>query len=90
MNLSGAALAPMDMSMANIISHAIIGDELANQLDHLVLLSLETTDVDNNIFDKRTVRQFLSDRKLKNWEAVLERWPCFTRNCAVDLQIGNS
>ena len=88
MNLSGAALAPMDMSMANIISHSIIGDELANQLDHLILLSVETADVDHNIFEKRTVSQFLSKRKLKNWQTVLERWPCFTKNCAIDLQIG--
>ena len=88
MNLSGAALAPMDMSMANIISHAIISDELANQLDHLVLLSLETADIDHNIFEKRSVRQFLSERKLKNWQTVRERWPCFTKDCAIDLQIG--
>ena len=88
MNLSGgAALAPMDMSMANIISHALIGDELANQLDHLVLLSLETTKVDSDIFEKRKVRKFLEKRKLKDWEEVAQRWPCFTKDCAINLQI---
>jgi hypothetical protein len=89
MSLSGAALAPMDMSMANIITHALIGDELANPLDHLVLLSIETEDADKTLFEKRSVRQYLEERKLKDWEEVLESWPCFTKNCAIDLQIGS-
>ncbi|MGH1439876.1 MAG: hypothetical protein ACRBBR_07200 [Cellvibrionaceae bacterium] len=88
MTLSGgAALAPMDMSMANIVSHSLIGDELANQLDHLVLLTIETTPVDTNIFEKRSVRQFLEKRRLKGWEEVNKRWPCFTKDCAINLQI---
>ncbi|MGH1485549.1 MAG: hypothetical protein ACRBCI_04960 [Cellvibrionaceae bacterium] len=88
MSLSGAALAPMDMSMANIITHSLIGDDIANALDHLVLLSIETEATDKNLFQKRSVRKFLEQRKLKDWEEVLKRWPCFTKDCAVDLQIG--
>lgn len=88
MTLSGGvALAPMDMSMANIISHELIGDELANQLDHLVLLTIETTPVDSTIFEKRSVRQFLEKRRLKGWEEINKRWPCFAKDCAIHLQI---
>lgn len=89
MHLGGAPLAPMDMSMANIITHALLGDELANQLDHLVLLSVETADADKGVFEKRNVRQFLEKRRLKNWHEVLKRWPCFTKDCAIDLQMGS-
>jgi len=88
MTLSGGvALAPMDMSMANIISHGLIGDELANQLDHLVLLTIETTTVDANIFEKHSVKLFLETRRIKGWEDVNQRWPCFTKDCAINLQI---
>ncbi|MFT6387092.1 MAG: hypothetical protein ACJAUP_000462 [Cellvibrionaceae bacterium] len=88
MNLSGgAALAPMDMCMANIISHALIGDKIANQLDHLVLLAMETTKIDAGIFEKQNVRSFLEKRKAKDWEEITKRWPCFTRDCAINLQI---
>ncbi len=88
MNLSGGvALAPMDMSMANIISHELIGDELANQLDHLVLLTVETTDVDKTIFEQETVKRCLEKRRLNGWQQVNENWPCFAKDCAVHLHI---
>lgn len=88
MSLSGgAALAPMDMSMANIIGHALIGDELSNQLDHLVLLTVETTGADKSIFEKRSVRKFLETRRLKGWQQVNERWPCFAKDCSINLQM---
>jgi len=86
--LSGAALAPLDMSMANIISYAIIGDEQSNSLDHLVLLSLETEPKDENVFEKRSVRKYMQQRKLDGWSDVIENWPCFTKDMAVLLQIG--
>lgn len=86
--LSGAALAPLDMSMANIISHSIIGDEQANALDHLVLLSVETEQRDDGIFEKRSVRQYMQQRKLNGWGDVLKKWPCFTQDMSVLLQIG--
>jgi len=86
--LSGAALAPLDMSMANIISYAIIGDEQANALDHLVLLSLETETKDQSVFEKRSVRKYMQKRKLDGWSDVHEKWPCFTKDIAVLVQIG--
>lgn len=88
MNLSrGVALAPMDMSFANIIAHELIGDELANQLDHLVLLTVETATVDTSIFTKEPAKSCLEKRRLRGWQQVNEQWPCFGKDCAVHLQI---
>ncbi len=89
MSLSSVALAPIDMSMTNIVSHALIGDELANQLDHLVLLSVETTTSDKQVFEEEEVKFLVEKRKVEGWEDVLKRWPCFTENFSSDLQIGN-
>lgn len=85
---SGAALAPLDMSMANIISYGLIGDEQANALDHLVLLSLETEQADKGVFEKRSVRKYMQQKKLAGWSDVLDKWPCFTKDMSVLLQIG--
>lgn len=88
LTLSGAALAPLDMSMANIISYAIIGDEQANALDHLILLSLETEPKDESVFERRSVRKYMQKRKLDGWSDVLKNWPCFTKDMSVLLEIG--
>ena len=88
MNLGGAALAPMDMSTANLIALALIGDDFANQLDHLVLLTVETTAADKTVFEQDNVRRFMEQRRFKGWDDVLKAWPCFTKDCGVDLQIG--
>lgn len=88
LTLSGAPLAPLDMSMANIISHSIVGDDQANALDHLVLLSIETENINGDIFEKRSVRKYMQKRKLDGWSDVLQNWPCFTKDMAVLLQIG--
>ena len=88
MSLGGATLVPKDMSTANIICHTLIGDKMANSLDHLVLLSLETTECDKDVFNKPEVKSFMAERRFKGWQEVLDRWPCFTKDCGVDLQLG--
>ena len=70
--LSGGALIPMDMNMANIITHTLLGDESANQLDMLVLLSVETTAANAAIF-KTTYSGLLQARRFQGWGDVLER-----------------
>ncbi len=89
MSLTSIPLAPVDMSMTNIVSHALIGDELANQLDHLVLLSVETTESDKKVFEQEEVKFLIEKRKIEGWDDILKRWPCFTKNFSGDLQIGN-
>ncbi len=84
----GHPLSPFDISMDNIICHALIGDELANQLDHLVLLSLETTVSDRSVFDQPEVIKSLEKMSQDNWQAVKKKWPCFTNDLSINLQIG--
>lgn len=90
MSLSGGVpLAPMDMSMANLIGHTLIGDELANQLDHLVLLTIETTKVDNTVFEDNKVKKQLEEHRLTGWAQVSERWPSFTKDCSLHLNLNS-
>lgn len=84
----GYPLSPLDISMDNIICHALIGDELANQLDHLVLLSLETTVSDKSVFDKPEVIKILIEMSENSWQRVKDKWPCFTNDLSINLQLG--
>lgn len=88
LGIVNAPLAPLDMSMANIICHNIIGEENAAALDHLVMMSVELSDVDLSLFDQNTVQEFFKQRQLHGWQSVLERWPCFTKDMSVLLEIG--
>ena len=78
----------MDISMDNIICHGLIGDELASQLDHLVLLSMETTISDKSVFNQPETQQLLEQMRQGNWIDVKERWPCFNNDLSINLNIG--
>ena len=71
----GHPLSPLDISIDNIVCHALIGDELANQMDHLVLLSLETTEADNAVFDQPDVIAKLRQMRADSWQIIKNRWP---------------
>jgi hypothetical protein len=89
-NLIGVPLSPMDTSMDNIICHALIGDELANQLDHLVFLTLETTPSDKSVFKQPQTLKYLEQIRADDWRQVRRRWPCFTNDLSALLSIAGS
>lgn len=89
MSISSTPLTPMDIGMDNIVCHAIIGDEIANQLDHLVLLALETTIADKTVFEQPETQVFLERIRKDNWKGVKERWPCFSNDLSANLLIGD-
>jgi hypothetical protein len=88
-NISPSPLSPMDISMDNIICHALIGDELANQLDHLVLLTIETTSSDKSVFEQPDTQQFLERISQDSWRETKQRWPCFNNDLSITLHIGD-
>jgi hypothetical protein len=86
--ISAIPLSPLDISMDNIICHALIGDELANQLDHLVLLTIETTVSDKSVFEQPQTQQFLKQQSQNKWKHTKQRWPCFNNDLSINLNIG--
>ncbi len=89
-SISPAPMSPMDISMDNIVCHALVGDELANQLDHLVFLALETTISDKSVFEQPQTQLYLERIREGNWQQVKERWPCFKNKLSVHLHISYS
>ena len=85
--ISEAPLSPMDISIDNIVCHALIGDKLANQLDHLVFLALETTQADQSVFQRPQTQRYLERIGRNNWQQIRQRWPCFNNDLSVHFHI---
>ncbi|MBX2809106.1 MAG: hypothetical protein KTR20_10795 [Cellvibrionaceae bacterium] len=85
--LSGAALIPVDISTANLVCVHLIGDEFASQLDHLVLMGMETLAVDRQLFKQMNITGALAQLSLDQWQSVHQRWPVFKQGFGVELLI---
>ena len=68
--LYGEEFAPIDMSSTNLIAHYLLGEETANALDHLVLLAIETTPINQNTLDTHAFTLFSDIRRIKGWKDI--------------------
>ena len=85
----GAPLAPMDMNISNIIVHALLGDEFANQLDLAVHYAIEALFDNDGLLCTPTCSQYFKAHKHNQWHDILERWPCLAGDVCISLNIGN-
>lgn len=80
-------LIPMDLTVANLIAHQLIGEPFANELDELVhtaalhQFASSRFDIDN----LEAYKAHLNDPKVK---AAWRRWPCFSAELGVELNWG--
>ena len=82
---SGIPLAPMDMTMANIIAHELIGEPFANELDQAVLFSAELL-LNEHSLEGDNVRQYVSQHLNRGWDEELKRWPCLADDLSIDVE----
>lgn len=82
---SGIPLAPMDMTVSNLIIHTLIGEDFANQLDDAVHLSVELLLSDIQLFDTQEFQQYANEHKSRGWNQELSEWPCFTDDIAINV-----
>jgi len=75
----GMPLVPVDLTVANLIGHHLIGEPFANELDEAVLFSVE----------QLVHRQPRADAPALQHSGNYpdDRWPCLTRHLNVDLQL---
>ncbi len=82
---SGIPLAPMDMTVANVIAHELIGEPFANELDQAVLFSAELL-LNEHKFDGKNFSTYVDTHRNKGWQQELERWPCLTDDLAISVE----
>lgn len=86
--LCGVPLAPMDMTRANLITHEIIGEPLANDLDQAVLFSAELL-LNEHLFSGSAFDQFIALHQSNNWSLEHSRWPCLAEDLAIKIRFND-
>lgn len=86
----GIPLAPMDMTMSNIIIHELLGEEFANQLDLAVHYAIESFFNSEEFAEDPAFLRYVDMRRQRGWEDTLERWPCLAGDSAVYIELEDS
>jgi len=86
----GVPLAPMDMTMSNLIVHELLGDEFANQLDLAVHYSIESFFRAEKFSGNPKFLRYIEMRKQLGWQDTLDKWPCLAGDTAVSLDLETS
>ncbi|WP_018275340.1 hypothetical protein WKI13_20680 [Teredinibacter turnerae] len=89
MMASGMPLAPMDMTLSNIIVHDLLGDDFANQLDLAVHYSIESLFESDNFFRKADFKNYLNHQNGEAWQSAMARWPCLAGDSAIKLELNH-
>jgi hypothetical protein len=82
---SGIPLAPMDMTVANVIAHELIGEPFANELDQAVLFSAELL-LNEHDFAGANIANYVNAHRANGWHEELERWPCLTEDLSISVK----
>lgn len=77
-------LIPLDMTVANLIAHQLIGEEFANQLDEAVHHSVDQM-LDEDSFALESVESYRQRLLSPDTGAAWRRWPCLSRQLGVDI-----
>jgi hypothetical protein len=85
--LCGTPLAPMDMTMANLVVHHLLGDDFANQLDLAVHYAVEALLRSEYFGGDSTSTQVVARRTGSNWSE--EKWPCLAEDSDIYLSFSS-
>ncbi|MCO7575154.1 MULTISPECIES: hypothetical protein [Pseudomonas] len=79
-------LIPLDMTVANLIAHQLIGETFANQLDEAVHHAVDAM-LDEESFALESVEAYRDKLNSPDTEAAWKRWPCLSRQLGVELEL---
>ncbi len=82
---SGIPLAPMDMTVANVIAHELIGEPFANELDQAVLFSAELL-LNEHGFEGANIANYVNAHRERGWTDELEKWPCLVEDLSISVE----
>ncbi|WP_430460696.1 hypothetical protein ACQUQU_15955 [Thalassolituus sp. LLYu03] len=71
----GQPLIPMDMTLANVIVHTLIGEPFANDLDALVDAANRRLFSQQKAFQSQEFKAFIARRETSNLIQIWQRWP---------------
>lgn len=84
--LCGIPLSPMDMTMANIVIHHLLGEHFANQLDLAVHYAVEALFHPQQVSGDSRLAQFVTHHTHSDWSRGLGNWPCLLEDSPIQLK----
>lgn len=88
--LCGVPLTPLDMTLANIIVHDLLGETYANQLDLAVHYAVEALFENNRPLENSNLAQFVVRYQACDWEAKLRGWPSLREESNIRLRFAKA
>ncbi|WP_413793282.1 MULTISPECIES: hypothetical protein [unclassified Pseudomonas] len=82
----GQPLIPLDMTVANLIAHQLIGEAFANQLDEVVHHTFDEM-LNEETFALESVETYREKLSSPETGAAWKRWPCMSRRLGVGLEL---
>jgi hypothetical protein len=79
-------LIPLDMTVANVIAHHLIGETFANQLDEAVHHAVDCM-LDDECFALESVEAYRDKLTSPDTGAAWKRWPCLSKQLGVGLAL---
>lgn len=83
----GAALCPMDMNLSNVIVHAILGEEFANQLDLAVHYAIEALFNDDPFKAPHLCARLETIQSSDYWQKIIAKWPSLAGDASIELDL---
>lgn len=82
----GQPLIPLDMTVANLIAHQLIGETFANELDEVVHHSVDQMLCDES-FELPSVQAYRDKLISPETGAAWKQWPCMSRRLGIGLDL---
>lgn len=84
---AGIPLIPMDLTKANIITHHLLGETLAINLDEVVEETARQMSSQDIVYSSEKFQKYVETRKGKGWDQVWKQWSDMTNGLSVDLTL---
>jgi hypothetical protein len=84
---AGIPLLPIDMTVANLIGHQLLGEPFANELDEAVLFSVEQLLCRHPLPVCQAFQDYITAHLGGGWNRERQRWPSLARDITADLQL---
>ncbi len=79
----GLPLIPWDMTLANVVAHQLVGEELANELDVLVHETVCKMMPEEQNYNSERFKQYV-EREQGNLTSIWQEWPCLSKASGIE------
>lgn len=83
----GVPLAPIDMTISNIVIHDVLGESFANELDMAVHYSIEALVDFGDFVNNEQFQIFVNAHRNEGWDKDIAQWPCLAGDSSISLEL---